>query len=107
MPPKPVTEPRSTERQSKKQLGEESTLQPDHFDHDAANLEKSVKIFHSILYGGILMGHLEGVAVAVANRLVPMVIEVTPVNERIMGLRISHTLGVISMVSLYANLSVC
>ena len=35
-------------------------------------------------------------------RLVPMITEVTPVNERIMRLRNSHTLGVISLVSVYA-----
>ena len=39
---------------------------------------------------------------AVADRLVPMNTEVTPVNERIMRLRITHTLGVISLVSVYA-----
>ena len=39
---------------------------------------------------------------AVADRLVPMITEVTPVNERIMRLRITHTLGVTSLVSLYA-----
>ena len=39
---------------------------------------------------------------AVANRLVPLTTEVTPVNERIMRLRISHTLGVISLVRVYA-----
>ena len=35
-------------------------------------------------------------------KLTPMVIEVTPVNERIMRLRIRHSLGVISLVSVYA-----
>ena len=39
---------------------------------------------------------------AVADRLVPMITEVTPVNERIMRLRITHTLGVNSLVSVYA-----
>ena len=39
---------------------------------------------------------------AVADRLVPMVTEVTPINERIMRLRISHYAGVISLVSVYA-----
>ena len=38
---------------------------------------------------------------AVADRLVPMITEVTPVKERIMRLRITHTLGVISLVSVY------
>ena len=37
-----------------------------------------------------------------SNKLTPMIIEVTPVNERIMSLRISHSLGVISLVSVYA-----
>ena len=39
---------------------------------------------------------------AVVDRLVPMIIEVTPANERIMRLRITHTLDVISLVSVYA-----
>ena len=38
---------------------------------------------------------------AVADRLLPMITEVTPVNMRIMTLRISHILGVISLVSVY------
>ena len=46
--------------------------------------------------------HSQGVAVAVSNMLTPMIIEVTPVNERIMRLRIRHSLGVISLVSVYA-----
>ena len=43
----------------------------------------------------------QGVAVAVSNKLTPMIIEVTPVNESIMRLRIRHSLGVISLVSVY------
>ena len=39
---------------------------------------------------------------AVADRQVPMITEDTPVNERIMRLRITHTLGVIFLVSVYA-----
>ena len=46
--------------------------------------------------------HSQGVTVAVSNKLTPMIIEVTPVNERIMRRRIRHTLGVISLVSVYA-----
>ena len=38
--------------------------------------------------------HAQGVAVAVSNKLTPMIIEVTPVNEHIMRLRIRHSLGV-------------
>ena len=37
-----------------------------------------------------------------SNKLTPMIIEVTPVNERIMRLRIRHSLGVITLVSVYA-----
>ena len=37
-----------------------------------------------------------------SNKLIPMIIEVTPVNERIMRLKIRHSLGVISLVSVYA-----
>ena len=37
-----------------------------------------------------------------SNKLTPMIIEVTLVNERIMRQRISHSLGVISLVSVYA-----
>ena len=46
--------------------------------------------------------HSQGVAVAVSNKLTPMIIEVTPVNERIRRLRIRHSLGVISLVCVYA-----
>ena len=46
--------------------------------------------------------HAKGVAAAVSNKLSPMIIEVTQVNEHIMRLRIRHSLGVISMVSVYA-----
>ena len=46
--------------------------------------------------------HSQGVAVAVSNKLTPMIIEVTPVNERIMRRRICHSLGDISLVSVCA-----
>jgi len=42
------------------------------------------------------------VAAAVSNKLTPMIIEVTPVNERIRSLRICHSLGDVSLVSVYA-----
>ena len=35
-------------------------------------------------------------------KLSPMITEVKPVNKRIMKLRIRHSLGVISLVSVYA-----
>ena len=37
-----------------------------------------------------------------SNKLTPMIIEVTPVKERVMRLWIRHSLGVISLVSTYA-----
>ena len=46
--------------------------------------------------------HAQAVAVAVSNKLTPMIIEVTLVNKRIMRQRIRHSLGVISLVSVYA-----
>ena len=45
--------------------------------------------------------HAQRVAVAVSSKLTPMIIEVTLVNERIMRRRIHHSLGVISLVSVY------
>ena len=50
--------------------------------------------------------HAQGVAVAVSNKLTLMIIEVTPVNDHIMRLRICHSLGVISLVSGYAPIEV-
>ena len=46
--------------------------------------------------------HAQGVAVAVSNKLTPMIIEVTPVNERIVRQRIRHSLVVVPLVSVYA-----
>ena len=45
----------------------------------------------------------EGVAIAVRDSLVPMVVGVTPVDERILVVRIRHSLGVLSVLSLYAR----
>ena len=46
--------------------------------------------------------HSQGLPVAVSNKLIPMIIEVTPVNKSIMRRRIRHSLGVVSLVSVYA-----
>ena len=46
--------------------------------------------------------HAQGVPVAVSNKLTPMILEVTPVNERIMRPRVCHSLGVVSLVSVCA-----
>ena len=45
--------------------------------------------------------HAQGDAVAVSNKLTPMIMVVTPVNECIMRLRIRHSLGVVSLVSVF------
>ena len=47
--------------------------------------------------------HAQGVAVALSKKLTPMIIEVTPVNERIMRRRIHHSFGVISLVSVCSD----
>ena len=46
--------------------------------------------------------HAQGVAVALSKKLIPMVIEVKPVNKHIIRLRICHSLGVVSLDSVYA-----
>ena len=46
--------------------------------------------------------HAQRVAVAVSMKLTPMIIVVTPVNERVMRQRIHHSLGELSLVSAYA-----
>ena len=43
--------------------------------------------------------HAQGVVGAVSNKQSPMIIEVTPVKERIIRQRIRHSLGVISQDS--------
>ena len=46
--------------------------------------------------------HSQGVAMAMSKKPTAVVIEITPVNEHIMRLGIRHSLGVISLVSVYA-----
>ena len=58
---------------------------------------------YTYYWSGRLDGyHTEGVAVAVSDRVTQMVVEAVPVNERIMKLRVKHSLGAISVVSVYA-----
>ena len=45
---------------------------------------------------------VRGVAVAISSKLWPFVVEVTPVDERIMRVRLKHTLGFMSLVAVYA-----
>ena len=43
--------------------------------------------------------HLQGVAIAVSGRLRPSVVEVTPVNEHIMVMRLKLSLGFMSLIA--------
>ena len=59
-------------------------------------------------YSGMSNGHhVKGVAIGVSSRLQPSVVEVTPVDERIMRLRLKHSLGFMSVVAVYAPTEVC
>ena len=48
-----------------------------------------------------------GVAIGISTRLQPSVVEVTPVDERIMRLRLKHSLSFMSVVAVYAPTEVC
>ena len=50
---------------------------------------------------------LKGVALGVSSRLQLSVVEVIPVDERIMRLRLKHILGFMSLVTIYAPTKVC
>ena len=50
--------------------------------------------------------HTEGVAVAISDRLVGMVEGVTSVDERMLMVRIRHSMGVISLLAVYATTEV-
>ena len=49
----------------------------------------------------------KGVAIGVSSRLQPSVVEVTPVDELIMRLRLKHSLGFMFVVAVYAPTEVC
>ena len=51
--------------------------------------------------------HLRGVAIGISSRLQPSVVEVIPVDERIMRLRLKHTMGFMSCVAVYASTEMC
>ncbi len=51
--------------------------------------------------------HLRGVAVAIPSRLQSSVVEVAPVDERIMQVRLKHTLGLMSVIAVYAPTEMC
>ena len=51
--------------------------------------------------------HVKGIAIGASSRLQPSVVEVTPVDEHIMQLRLKHSLGFMSVVAVYAPTEVC
>ena len=51
--------------------------------------------------------HVKGAAIGVSSRLKPSVVEASPVDERIMQLRLKHSLGFMSVVAVYAPTEVC
>ncbi|MEL6802745.1 MAG: reverse transcriptase domain-containing protein, partial [Bacteroidota bacterium] len=63
---------------------------------------------YSYYWSGMEDGsRLRGVAVGISSRLQPFVVEVTPVDERMMRVRMKHTLGFISLIAVYAPTEVC
>ncbi|KAG0725429.1 Craniofacial development protein 2 [Chionoecetes opilio] len=58
---------------------------------------------YTYYWSGMSNGHrVRGVAIGISNKLQPSVIEVTPVDEHIMRVRMKHTLGFMSLVAVYA-----
>ena len=51
--------------------------------------------------------HVKGVAIGVSSRLQRSVVEVTPVDERIMRFRLKHSLGSMFVVAIYSPTEVC
>ena len=49
----------------------------------------------------------KGVAIGVSSRLQLIVVEIIPVDERIMHFRMKHTLGFMSLIAMYVPTEVC
>lgn len=47
------------------------------------------------------------VATGISSQLPPSVVKVNPMDERIMGVRLKHTLGFISLTAVYALTEMC
>ena len=63
---------------------------------------------YTYYWSGMANGtHLRGVAVAISDRLSAAVVGITTVDERIMCVRMKHTLGFMSLISVYAPTEVC
>nr|XP_027221561.1 uncharacterized protein LOC113813715 [Penaeus vannamei] len=50
---------------------------------------------------------VQGVGIAISNRLQPSVAEVSPVNEHTMTLRLKHAFDFVSLIAVYAPTDVC
>ena len=57
-------------------------------------------VVRALLTTGPAREMVMGVAIGVYSRLLPSIVEVTPVYERIMRLRVKHTLGFMFVVAL-------
>ncbi|KAG0717717.1 Craniofacial development protein 2 [Chionoecetes opilio] len=58
---------------------------------------------YTYYWSGMSNGHrVRGVAIGISSKLQPSVVEVTPVDDRIMRVRMKHTLGFMSFVAVYA-----
>ncbi|KAG0730190.1 Craniofacial development protein 2 [Chionoecetes opilio] len=58
---------------------------------------------YTYYWSGLSNGHrVRGVAIGISSKLQPSVVEVTPVDERILRVRMKHTLGFMSLVAVYA-----
>lgn len=57
---------------------------------------------YTYYWSGMRDGNHKGVAIAVSNQLKPFIVEVAPIDEQIMKMRVRHTLGFISLIVVYA-----
>ena len=63
---------------------------------------------YTYYWSGMANGtHLRGVGIAISSRLSSAVVEVTTVDERIMRVRLRHTLGFMSLIAVYAPTEMC
>ena len=57
---------------------------------------------YTYFWSGPAEGHTQGVAIAVADQLLPAVDDIRCVSERLMSLRLRHSQGALTVVSVYA-----
>ncbi|XP_069975754.1 uncharacterized protein [Penaeus vannamei] len=63
---------------------------------------------YTYYWSGCSIGHhLPGVATAISIRLKPSIVEVIPVNEQIIVIRLKLVLGFMSLIAVYAATDVC